>query len=106
MKINLEYFIQKYVENRPLFMALIRPQEAMLFYKNKKIIKQPILDFGCGDGFFSKIVFGKKVIDVGLDITNSRAKEAEKNGIYKRVTFYNGKTIPYPNNCWKWSKRY
>ena len=98
MKNNLDYFIRKYIENRPLFMALIRPQEAILFYKNTKIIEQPVLDFGCGDGFFAETVFGKKSIDVGLDLINSRAKEAEKNGIYKKIAYYDGKVIPYPNN--------
>jgi len=98
MKNNLDYFIRKYIENRPLFMALIRPQEAILFYKNTKIIEQHVLDFGCGDGFFAETVFGKKSIDVGLDLINSRAKEAEKNGIYKKIAYYDGKVIPYPNN--------
>ena len=79
-------------------MALIRPQEAILFYKNTKIIKQPVLDFGCGDGFFAETVFGKTIIDVGLDLANSRAIEAKKNRVYKKVTYYDGKTIPYPNN--------
>jgi len=101
MKKDIKYFIRKYIENRPLFMALIRPQEAMLFYQNKKTIKQPILDFGCGDGFFTETVFGKKSIDVGLDLINSRAEEAEKKGIYKKVAFYDGKTIPYPDNYFK-----
>lgn len=98
MKKNRKYFIQKYIDHRPLFMALIRPQEAMLFSENINHVKKPVLDFGCGDGFFAKTVFGKKVIDVGLDLKNTRAKEAENNGIYKKVTYYDGRIIPYPNN--------
>ncbi len=97
MKINLEYFTRKYLENRPLFMTLIRPQEAMLFFENKNEVRKPILDFGCGDGFFAETIFGKKIINVGLDLINSRAEEAERNKIYKKVIYYDGKTIPYPD---------
>lgn len=98
---RIDYFIQKYLENRPMFHAFIRPQEAMLFQKYQRLIKSPTLDFGCGDGFFAKVVFGKGKIDVGLDLTNSRASEAEKEKIYKKVVYYEGTTIPYPNNSFQ-----
>jgi len=98
MRKNLDFFIKKYLENRPLFYSLIRPQEALLFYQNKKYLKPPILDFGCGDGFFAKTVFGKKKIDIGLDLKNSRADEAEKNKIYKKIIYYDGEKIPFPDN--------
>ena len=95
---NIDYFIKKYLENRPMFFALIRSQEAYLFQKYQKFIKEKILDFGCGDGFFAKTVFGKNKIDVGLDLVNSRVKEAKKEKIYKKIALYNGLKIPYKNN--------
>lgn len=95
---KIKYFIEKYLENRPAFMAIIRSQEAILFEKNLKLIKQPILDFGCGDGFFSRLVFGKNRINIGLDITDSRIMEAKKEQVYKKVVTYDGKRIPYKNN--------
>lgn len=98
MKKNLDYFIKKYLENRPMFLAIIRSQEAMFFQKYKKFIKGKTLDFGCGDGFFAEVVFGKGRIDVGLDLINSRAKTAEKNSIYKKVVYYTGEKIPFANN--------
>jgi len=96
-----KFFIQKYINNRPLFHAFIRPTEALLFYKNKTFIKSPSLDFGCGDGFFCEAVFGKRKIDVGIDIQNSRAEEAFRLNIYKKNVFYEGKRIPFPNNYFK-----
>jgi len=98
---RIDYFIKKYLENRPLFHAFIRPQEASLFYENQRYIKSPILDFGCGDGFFSQIVFGKGKINIGLDLIKSRANEAEKENIYQKVVYYDEKTIPYPDDYFR-----
>ena len=96
---KIDYFIKKYLENRPMFMAIIRSQEAMLFQKYKKLIKGRILDFGCSEGFFAQTVFGKNKINVGLDLfNNERIKEAKKEKVYKKITLYDGNKIPYPDN--------
>ncbi|KKQ23850.1 MAG: hypothetical protein US40_C0010G0030 [Candidatus Roizmanbacteria bacterium GW2011_GWC2_37_13] len=94
---NKDYFIRKYLENRPMFLAIIRSQEAVLFQKHNYVIKGKVLDFGCGDGFFTEIVFGKGKIDVGLDLKNSRALRADENKTYKKVVYYDGKKIPFPD---------
>ena len=93
-----QQYISHYLAHRPLFFALIRPQEAVFFDTNRTLLQQPILDYGCGDGFFTEMVFGKKQIDVGLDIVGSRAKQAEKQGIYKKIHYYDGGEIPFPSN--------
>ncbi len=102
LNLEKEKFIDKvivnYLANRPMFFSIIRTLEAVFFYKNKKFIKGKVLDFGCGDGFFAKTVFGEKIIDIGLDLFNSRANEAKKNKIYKKVVFYDGHKVPYSNN--------
>ncbi len=96
---KIDYFIKKYLENRPMFMAIIRSQEAMLFQKYIKFTKGNILDFGCGDGFFTEIIFGKGRINIGLDLVNNeRIKEAQQKKIYKKIALYDGNTIPYPDN--------
>lgn len=96
---NINFFIKQYLENRPMFFSIIRPQEALIFLKNMKYIKGKILDFGCGDGFFAELVFGKGKIDIGLDLKkNERVKEAIKNKVYKKVVLYDGNKIPLPNN--------
>ena len=98
---SLNFFIKKYLENRPAFMAFIRPQEAYLFQKFKKYIKKKILDFGCGDGFFAQITFGKNFVDIGLDIKNERTLKIINKKIYKKVVIYDGEKIPFKNSYFK-----
>lgn len=96
---KVDYFIKKYLENRPMFMAIIRSQESMIFQEYNNLVKKKVLDFGCGDGFFANLVFGKSKINVGLDLfDNKRIKEAKKENIYKKIALYDGNIIPYSNN--------
>lgn len=97
---DLKYFIKEYLTNRPLFFSFIRPQEAYLFKKYAKL-KKPILDFGCGDGFFAKTVFGKGIIDLGLDVDGSRISESKLDKVYKRTAVYDGKKIPFKDGYFK-----
>lgn len=94
----LTKYISTYLQNRPIFFSLIRPQEAELFEKYDNFIKPLILDLGCGDGFFADTVFDKGKIDVGLDIKNERTEKIENAGIYKKIAYFDGINIPYPDN--------
>lgn len=100
MKNSLVDFLKAYLCERPLFLSLLRAKEAALYQKYLPL-KHPILDFGCGDGFFAKVAFGHhrltRIIDVGLDIKESRMEEARKLNIYKKIIVYDGKRIPFPN---------
>ncbi|MBM3283497.1 class I SAM-dependent methyltransferase [Candidatus Gottesmanbacteria bacterium] len=99
---DIPFFLKTYLAKRPFFLSLIRAKEAYLFQRFLPL-KNPILDIGCGDGFFAKtalIMFENSTenyIDVGLDLENSRIKEAKMVGIYKRVVKYNGSKIPFPS---------
>lgn len=91
--------IDQFLQHRPLFFSYIRPQEALLFRTFSSLIESPSLDYGCGDGFFATTTFGKtKTIDIGLDIYNSRIKEAEQYNIYRKIMLYSGTKIPLPAN--------
>lgn len=97
-KKELERIVSAYLEGRPGFFSLIRPQEAYYFCQSKKGLKAPILDFGCGDGFFAAQIFYRDEIEVGLDIVESRIEEAGKRKIYRKLTTYHGDEIPFPTN--------
>lgn len=92
---KIDFYIKKYLEARPFFYVFIRPEEALLFEKYQALTKTPSLDFGCGDGFFAKTAFADQKITVGLDLKNSRINQAKN--VYKKLTIYNGKKIPYPD---------
>ncbi len=84
-------YLQKYLRERPLFLALIRAREVLLFSQLPRFGK-PILDLGCGDGFFAKIAFGK--LDVGVDVEDSRISEVQ-DGTYGKIVTYDGKKLPF-----------
>lgn len=101
--LHVEPYFHAYVAERPFFMGIIRSIEAALFEPYLPY-KQPVLDLGCGDGFFARVAFKKPmelsskktyVIDVGLDIAESRIKEAEKEQVYKDIVTYDGHRIPF-----------
>lgn len=94
---NRLFFTEKYLQKRPAFFSLIRPIEADLIYKNKKLLGKKILDFGCGDGFFADLIFQSKEISVGLDVFQSRIDEALDKKAYKSIKKYDGVKIPYSN---------
>lgn len=91
----LRPYIEGYLRGRPAFFTLIRAQEAALFAANEPLLDHPILDFGCGDGFFARLVFSAGALDVGLDLDQSRVGEARESGVYREVVTYDGKHIPF-----------
>ncbi len=91
--------IERYLKERPSFYAYLRPQEAYLFYRRIKKMRGPILDFGCGDGFFASTIFKKNHIDVGLDLSSSRINESRTTCMYKKTKIYDGVVIPFRKNA-------
>jgi len=92
----MEAFLQKFLKEKPFFFSIVRPKEASL-YQEYKPFKKPILDIGCGDGFFAQVAFGKG-IDVGIDVDKASIDEAKQRNIYKECVVYDGRRIPYPDN--------
>lgn len=91
----MKKYLRAYLREKPLFFAFLRPKEASL-YQPFKPFKSPILDVGCGDGFFAKIAFGK--IDVGIDPDEKSIEEAKKRRVYGQAVLYDGKRIPFKDN--------
>jgi ubiquinone/menaquinone biosynthesis C-methylase UbiE len=87
-----------YLKNRPALLAPLRAKEAYLF-QVKLPLKGPVLDIGCGDGFFAEVIFGhnSRAVDVALDIEGSRIDQTKATGVYKRLATYDGKTMPFKN---------
>lgn len=92
---NGEKVLERFILKQPLALALPRAAECLALNKFK--LKAPVLDFGCGDGVFSLLCFGKKKIDVGLDQNPQEIKLAQYYQAYKEATVGVGKAIPYPD---------
>ncbi|OGG08694.1 hypothetical protein A2154_01745 [Candidatus Gottesmanbacteria bacterium RBG_16_43_7] len=94
-----------YLRSRPALLAPLRAKEAYLFQQNLPF-KGPVLDIGCGDGFFASVITGagdskqKSInkIDAGLDIVGSRIEQAQKSGVYKKTVTYNGRRMPFADD--------
>lgn len=89
-------YLQQYVRGRPLFLSVLRAKESALYQQYLPFYGKT-LDYGCGDGFFARIAFGSRGIDVGLDMGESRIDEAKASGAYKKLVTYDGKKIPFPS---------
>ncbi len=56
----------------------------------------PMLDFGCGDGMFTGVVFGAQEGIFGCDIARTEMPAARDSGIYAQgVQFADGHHLPY-----------
>ena len=87
----MKKYLEKYLANRPLFLAFIRATEANI-YERHKPLAGPELDVGCGDGFFVKTVFGR--LDVGVDVADSRMRLAQAEGVDREMKEFDGVEIP------------
>ena len=82
-------------EELPLALALIRSLECKQF--NKFEYKRPVLDLGCGDGLFSKILFEDKT-DCGVDITLDFLKKAKRKGSFHLGCQSDATELPFKDN--------
>lgn len=90
----MKKYLDAYLKNKPLFYSFIRPKELKMFH-DQMPFRRPILDFGCGDGFYAKVLFEKNKIDVGIDNNKEILSNALKSEIYKKVIIYDGKRLPF-----------
>jgi len=89
---KVKEFLKIYLKTRPISHALWRSAEYQEIIKLD--LKKPILDLGCGDGFFASILFGSKV-DAGIDIDQNEVNKALSLGIYKKLYAINAKKMPF-----------
>ncbi len=91
-------FFNAYIKYAPLPLAVERTQECLLISRQK--LEHPILDLGCGDGIFARILFKTK-IDVGIDPNLNELKRAENTGKYSELINCYGDKIPKPDKSFK-----
>jgi len=78
----------------PAHRALVRALESR-FYE-KVVLAHPILDVGCGDGYFARAALHQS-IDVGIDLSPTALAECASHGIYRTLLRASCATIPFPD---------
>lgn len=89
-------FLKKYLSCAPVYLAMERAIECRLISKIE--VKGPILDFGCGDGLFSSILFNRPP-DMGLDISFEEIKAAAKRKTYRYTLTADLSQLPIKKEC-------
>ncbi len=65
------------------------------FFSKMGELPHPILDLGCGEGEIARALFGKGVIDVGLDNETEMVKKAKKSQVYKEVILGDAQNLSF-----------
>jgi SAM-dependent methyltransferase len=88
------HFLLALARHVPLNHAVWRASEAAVLAGVP--MKRPILDIGCGDGLFARLLF-KQRVDVGVDLSISQLIKARESGAYERVETADATNLPFPD---------
>jgi SAM-dependent methyltransferase len=78
----------------PLNHALWRASEAAVLSQVR--MERPILDIGCGDGIFAKMLF-EQPVEVGIDLSASHLTKARESGAYLDLRVADATELPFPD---------
>lgn len=95
----MKEFLLRFLEKYSVAHALARSLEASVLSQFK--LTAPSLDFGCGDGSFARICFGKEKIDAGVDISSQNIKFAQKSRAYKGVFLSEKERLSFKNSSFQ-----
>jgi SAM-dependent methyltransferase len=84
--------LQFYAAHSPPDHALWKTIEWRLF--REYTYRQPILDLGCGDGVFAKLVFDQRLTS-GIDIRRTRVAQARRTNMYELALTGDATRMPY-----------
>ena len=84
--------LNAYLKYQPFPLALLRGIESGLYPEK---LKSPSLDIGCGDGFFAKYTFGKRGIDIGVEVDIRMPGITTSSRAYNKVIIFNGVRLPF-----------
>lgn len=93
-------FLVDYLSVSPIMLGLIRAIDCR--YLSSVDFKGSVLDVGCGDGLFAKILFDSTEgrIDTGIDFNPVELRKACKTGIYKNLLVCDASNMPFQDSCY------
>lgn len=86
--------LQNYLAEAPFPLAHERSWECKILAQQS--FQQPVLDVGCGEGLFVKMLFDGEV-DTGIDPNPKELRRAHQLGGYKELIQCAGDSIPRPD---------
>jgi SAM-dependent methyltransferase len=97
LKFNPNLF-SDYVICAPLALAFERILEGRIY--QAQLFERPVLDIGCGEGLFARMVFAEK-IDTGVDPNARELERARELGAYTELIECYGHDIAKPNGSYR-----
>lgn len=89
-----EDFLYRYLCECPAPLALERSFECVLLSRQE--MARPILDLGCGEGLFAKMLF-KEPVDLGVDPNPRELERARQCGAHRELHQSSGDAIEKPS---------
>jgi hypothetical protein len=86
-------FLYAYLDQAPTGLALMRAVECGLFARHA--FERPILDVGCGDGTFARMLFGGMIVDAAVDADPGEAERARATRCFADVRVGRAEALPF-----------
>ena len=86
-------FLYATLDQAPTGLAIQRAAECRRFAGHAFV--RPILDAGCGDGVFSRMLFNGVIMDAGIDVDPGRVRRARRMRCYGEVRQGRVESLPW-----------
>jgi SAM-dependent methyltransferase len=86
-------FLFAYLDQAPTGLALMRAIECELFAH--QVFERPILDVGCGDGTFARMLFNGVIVDGAVDADPREVERALATRCYADVRVGRAEALPF-----------
>ena len=93
MNRELPAFVTSYLQQAPLFAAIVRGVECALL-REAEPFEAPVLDLGCGDGLFANVACGQ-LPDVGLDPSWKDLREGAARNAHRALCSGSATELPF-----------
>lgn len=95
---DFDSFFREYARPVPIPLAVERAIECEIYTAYP--FERPVLDLGCGDGIFAKLLFAEP-IDTGVDPDERELQIAKELRAYSEVIACSGDSIPKPDGHYR-----
>lgn len=85
-------FLLECLKEWPASHALIRAVECRKLWRYP--LSPPVLDLGCGDGTFTRLLF-RPPVEAGIDLNPDEVARAQRSGVYKQALCVSAVTLPF-----------